>query len=198
MVTNRRIRRVRTPAGVFKILDRGRSPWAGLAGLALLLAGLIPACQVAPRVRMVSLESLESASPRRIHGAQRHLVRDGAGLQALAIQLGPRLGLIEVRNEAQWQALNAAVGGHMRRPDFSRGTLVGLATWAGTPVDGEWPVELQSVHLSDGGGLLRSHFHGGTYLPDGTAYLETAYVPDLRAVLVVDIDGTSFYPDELR
>jgi hypothetical protein len=147
---------------------------------------------------MVSLESLETAPLRRIHHVQRHVVKDGAGLAQLAIHLGPRLGLIEIRNEQQWQALNEAVGGRLRRRDFSRGTLVGLASWAGTPVDEEWPIVLQTVQLSEGGGLLQSHFHGGTYLPDGTAYLETAYIENLRAVLVVDVDGTSFYPDELR
>ncbi len=76
--------------------------------------------------------------------------------------------------------------------------LVGIACWAGTPIDGGWPIQLETVRVQSGGGLLNAKFNGGSYLPDGTARLETDYVKGLATVLVVDIDGTSFYPELSR
>jgi hypothetical protein len=49
--------------------------------------------------------------------------------------------------------------------------------------------------VTDGGGLVNATFAAGSYLPDGTGYAETAYVDGLYAVLVVDVNGTSFYPE---
>ncbi len=46
--------------------------------------------------------------------------------------------------------------------------------------------------------LLNAKFNGSSYLSDDTAHLETDYVKALATVLVVDIDGTSLYPDLSR
>lgn len=73
--------------------------------------------------------------------------------------------------------------------------MVGIASTAGMPVDGSWPVFLDSVRVHDGGGMVRAHFRGGCYLPDTTGYIETVFVPGLRRVLVVDVDGVRFFPE---
>ncbi|MCH8970424.1 MAG: hypothetical protein IIA66_15065 [Planctomycetes bacterium] len=49
------------------------------------------------------------------------------------------------------------------------------------------------MRMVDSAGLLVSHFHSGCYLPDTTAYLESAYVEGLSALLVVDVDDVRFY-----
>ena len=74
--------------------------------------------------------------------------------------------------------------------------MVGIACWAGEPVDGTWPVRVEGVRVQRGGGLVDATFRGGTYLPDGAAYIETAYVVGLRDVLGVQVNGTLFQPSD--
>ena len=38
-------------------------------------------------------------------------------------------------------------------------------------------------------------FEGGSFLPDGTTFLEAAQYDGLAAVLIVDVNGTRFYPE---
>ncbi len=168
--------------------------WAAMSALAVLL----PACAVSPPVKTVSLVSLEVAPIHAVVGGKRYVVSDPAALKTLCIPLGPRLGLLQVRSAGEWQLLSEAVPGIGPSPDLRRGTLVGIVCWAGTPIDGTWPVRLDAVRVCSGGGLMTATFQGGTYLPDGTVRLETDYVEGLRSVLVVDVNGTSFYPDDTR
>lgn len=126
----------------------------------------------------------------------RLVVADAEALRFLCTPLGPRLGLVEIHSPRQWEFLAQVAPQIGRCPDLRAGTLVGIACWAGTPVDGRWPVQLEAVQVHQGAGLLKARFRGGNYLPDGTARLETAYVEGLRAVLVVDVNGTDFYPNQ--
>lgn len=174
--------------------------WGGRAGTALgvLFAGLVLSggCAAQRPVTVVTLASLEAAPVEPLNGGQRHVVTDADALRTMCTPLGPRLGLLQVRSRREWDRLAAVAPNIGPCPDLRRGTLVGLACWAGTPLDGGWPIELDGIQLQSGGGLLKARFHGGTYLPDGTARLETDYVQGLGRVLVVDVNGTSFYPDQ--
>jgi hypothetical protein len=126
---------------------------------------------------------------------RRTVVGDSRALQDVCTPLGPRLGLLQVRSPDQWNRLARILRLTRPCPDFGRGTLVGIVSWAGAPLDGAWPVRLDSVQVADGGGLVNATFSTGSYLPDGTAYAETAFVQDLQAVLVVNVNGTTFYPE---
>lgn len=147
-------------------------------------------------MRVVTLESLEAAPTKPMRDTQRYVVSDPQTLQRLCTPLGPRLGLLQIKSARDWELLRRLVPEIGPCPDLTHGTMIGLACWAGTPLDGRWPIDLQSIQLRSGGGLISASFHGGTYLPDGTARLETTYVKGLNTVLVVDVDGTSFYPTE--
>jgi hypothetical protein len=190
MDKRRRKARLRTPRSVCKL-----SRPAGLFA-ALVVAVAVPSCVMPARIQTVSLASLESAPSAPLYRSERFVVRDAARLQSLCTPLGPRLGLVQVRKPADYDALKTLVPELGPCPDLRRGMLIGLACWAGTPIDGRWPVELTAVQVQSGGGLLTAQYRGGTYYPDGTGRLVTEYVPDLTAVLVVDVNGTSFYPDE--
>jgi hypothetical protein len=73
--------------------------------------------------------------------------------------------------------------------------VVGLACWAGTPLDGQWPIDIACVRVHGGAGIVQARFIGGTFQPDGTAVLVTAHVPGLAAVLAADVNGTTFCPE---
>ncbi len=187
-----KVRRVR---GVCK-----HPPHAGHRTLARVLgltlgATLLLGCQPNATPRTITVAALEGAPPARTTAQKKLVVPDTAALQRVCYPLGPRLGLLQVRSAKEWELVSRAVPQIGPCPDLARGALVGLACWTGTPVDGTWPVSLATVRVCEGAGLLEGDFHPGTYLPDGTAYLETAYVPGLRSVLIVDVSGTTFYPD---
>lgn len=175
------------------------APPGGRARRALRLAAAAAAaaagCTTAPPVRTIGLDELETASPVAATDFSRALVPDGPALRELCTPLGPRLGLLQIGSREQWLALARIVPRLGPCPNFSRGMIVGVACWAGLPADGRWPLRIEGIRVCRGGGLVSATFEPGTYLPDGTAYLETAYVDGLRTVLAVDINGTSFYPD---
>lgn len=78
--------------------------------------------------------------------------------------------------------------------DFSQGILVGVASRAGLPLSGGWPLHITALRIFDGAGLLSATFDSGTYLPCGAAMLEAAFVPGLSDVLALEINGERFYP----
>ena len=171
----------------------GRRFARGAVPLVAGVLAVLPACRFLSPTRTIALADLEAAPAQRPTGARHVVVSDAQGLRALCKPLGPRLGLIEVRSAEQWRALEDAAPQIGACPDLRRGTVVGIVAWGGTPLNGGWPVEFDAVQVHEGGGLLKAKFKGGTYLPDGTARLETGYVPGLHAVLVVDVNGTPFY-----
>jgi hypothetical protein len=164
-----------------------------LTASAVLLALLAGGC-TGPAPRTISAAALESAPPRRPDGAQRCIVTQASALRHLYQPLARRFGLIQIRTPKDWEVLASVAPVRGPCPDLSRGTLVGLLSETGTPLDGEWPLRWYAVRVHDGAGLLEASFHAGSFLPDGATYLETAYVPDLLAVLVVSVDGTWYYP----
>ncbi len=165
------------------------------AGVVLLVAA---ACRQSVRVRTVTLGDLENAPARPLNNTRHVVVREPDALRPLCKPLGPRLSLLQVADDHDWQALAQAAPDIGPRPDLTSGSLVGIVSWAGTPVDADWPVEMETIRQFGGGGLIEASFASGSYLPDGTAFLVSAYVPELKAVLVVDVDGTAFYPGDTR
>lgn len=151
-------------------------------------------CSRATRTVSVGVAELEGAAAVAPENRARAIVNDPAALGASYQPLGKRMGLVQVRSCRQWDALRAAASELGPCPDLSQGIAIAIVSRAGIPIDGEWPISLDDVRVSQGAGLVRADFHAGTYLPDGTTYLEIAQVPGLSDVLMVDIDGVRFFP----
>lgn len=189
------------PRAVFKTLefiaDRFSRNAARLFGALMLstLAGL-SACSLNSRASIVTVQSLEEAPATRPKMIRRAIVSPAADLEPCFCPLGPRLGLIQVRTEDDWEKWRTAAPEIGSCPDLSQGMVVGLLSHAGMPVNGRWPIHLDAIRVYRGAGFATGEFEGGTYLPDGTMYLEVAQFSDLRSVLMVEIDGTRFYPSD--
>lgn len=163
-------------------------------GCAALVVAPLSACSALPRSRVVSLHSLESAPPAAHLASSRWLVADPSALARVRTPIGTRLDLIVVRCERDRQALRRALGTDIPPMDFSQGILVGVASRAGLPLSGGWPLHITALRIFDGAGLLSATFDSGTYLPCGAAMLEAAFVPGLSDVLALEINGERFYP----
>lgn len=166
--------------------------WACL-GACLLTIG---ACSLPAGPNAISVSTLESAPAVAAQRTGRAIVADLSLVQDLLRPMGQRLALLEVRSERDWLRLKAACPGLTGTPDFARGAIVGVVSELGQPLDGEFPVAVESVQVIRGAGYLSAHFRGGTYLPDGTAYIDTSYVEGLRAVLMVSVNGVRYYPQQ--
>ena len=170
--------------------------WHGLLGSALAMSTLgIASCASKPRTLTVSISKLESAAEVGPIHTQRSLVTDVETLQPFSIALGPRLGLVQVRSAGEWQRLREVAPEVGDCPNLSRGSVVGILCRTGTPLDGDWPIDLDTVRIADGAGFICASFHGGSYLPDGATYLETTYIEGLNSVLMVDVNGVRFYTE---
>jgi hypothetical protein len=186
--------RLRTSASVCNRSAPGPAVRGGVLASAVIVA-FLAGCQATPATVWVSLSELESAPRTPCAQRQRLVATDPDALRTVATPLGDRLGLLQVRSATQWQQLQAAVPDVGPCPDLSSGSMIGLICWAGTPLTGRWPIHIDAVRVHRGAGMLEGSFQGGSYLPDGSACIETAYVPRLRSVLAVDVGGTTFYPD---
>jgi len=161
--------------------------------LGVLLLGL--SCAVRPRPPLVSVPALEAAHVVPPKNRQRAVVCDPSRLEDLLCPLGPRLALLQIRRPEHWTLLRQAAPGLRGTPDFAHGSVVGLVSRLGLPVDGRWPLTLETVRVLDGAGFVVGHFQGGNFLPDGSAYVEAAEIDGLTRVLMVEINATRFYPD---
>jgi hypothetical protein len=188
------------PRAVFKTLEIIADRFSRKAGRAAgtLLLSALTACSACSLRSgpVVSARSLENAPQTRPKMIRRAIVSPAADLQACYRPLGPRLGLIQIRSASDWEKLRAAAPELGPCPDLSQGMVIGLLCHAGQPVNGRWPIHLQAIRNYQGAGFATGEFEGGTYLPDDTTYIEIAQFTDLRGVLMVDIDGTRFYPEE--
>jgi hypothetical protein len=166
--------------------------------LTLVLLGTLAGaagCQPALAPRPITAAELGAAPSAAMTPVRHLLVADAQALRELCSPLGPRLGLLQIRTRAEWSRLAAIAPQIGPCPDLERGTLIGVACWAGRPTDGHWPVRMDGIRAAAGSALVQASFIGGSFLPDGTAFLETAYARTVRNVLAVDVDGTAFYPN---
>ena len=162
---------------------------------AVIGLGALSACGTHPRGRAISVCSLETASTSPPIATQRTLVSDTADLEHLYYPLGRRLGLFQIKTTDEWEALCRHAPELGPSPDFSRGIVVGMASRVGMPLDGTWPIHLQSMRIHEHAGFAIARFEGGSFLPDGTTYLETAQFDGLAVVLMVEVNGLRFYPE---
>ncbi|MBU0641134.1 MAG: hypothetical protein KKB50_19925 [Planctomycetes bacterium] len=166
------------------------------ASLAFALGAMtVGACSMRPATRTVSVRALRQAPVVTPSDYRHAILSDTTAIDDLHWPLGERLGLLQVRNQAEWRRLTAVAPELGSPPDFERGMVIGLLSRAGVPLNDCWPIDLDVVRVHGGAGLVSGRFCPGTYFPDGTAYLETAYVEGLVTVLIVDINGVRFYPE---
>lgn len=166
--------------------------WSAYA--ALLPLGFVSCSSVPPRAE-ISVRSLEQASSSNPIHAQRAIVEDTPAIDSICVPLGPRLGLVQIRHSAEWTQLQKAIPEVGPCPDLVHGCVVGVISRAGLPLNGEWPINLDDVRINQGAGYVSATFQGGSYLPDGTTYLEWAYVEGLNSVLIVDVNGLRYFTD---
>ncbi len=187
-------RSLKTPRKLCKLSGGRRCGLPGRAMLALLVVGLAAGCQAPHSSRTVTEQQLESQPPKEVSDALRVPVADPGALRSLCVALGPRLGLVQVKSAADFVRLRRAAPAIGACPDLNRGTLVGLVCWDGTSLSAPVTLELDSIRVCNGGGLLEARYAGGSHLPDGSAELVMTYVPRMANVLVVSINGSRFYP----
>ncbi len=176
---------------------RRKQPWeAGRRALIGLAAGIsllgLAGCGKLIADKSLTLSDLKASPTVSMQRLGRSLVVNPEAIRKLCVPLGPRLALLEVRTAGQWHQLQHAACELGPQPNLKDGMVVGLVCWAGTPVDGGWPIRVNAVHIYGTAGLVEADFQGGNYLPDGVGYLEAVYVPGLRSVLVVAVNGTDF------
>lgn len=166
-----------------------------VAPAAVISAMLVGGCAVRSH-SVITPDELDAAVPRLPIDVRRGLLADPDRVRDLMTHLGSRMALIQVHAREQWDRLSAACGGLGVCPDLSRGDVFAVASLIGTPTDGdEWPVALEEVRAVRGAALLTASFAGGSYLPDGATYVCIAHVPDVRSVLIVEVNGVRFYPE---
>jgi hypothetical protein len=163
---------------------------SGLLGLTTLAA-----CAIHPRPQVVTVRTLESAVTVLPHAARRAVLSPASELRGLYCPLSERLGLLQIRTKKDWQTLRRHAPEIGPCPDLSHGIVVGLTSHAGLPLDGSWPIRLETARVHQGAGFVTAHFQGGSFLPDGTTYLETAQFNGLRIVLMAEVNGVRFYPE---
>lgn len=164
----------------------------------LLAAFLVPigaGCTILDSRRRVEAQ-LDAAQSVAFECVEQVPVSDLPALGSDYVPLGQRLALIEVAGAEQFAALRRAAPALRIEPDFSRGMLVGVISWLGTPLTGGSGVELVGLQHAGGTGLLAVRYHPGTYLPDGAATLAIGYVPARVRVQVVSVGSTRYYVDE--
>lgn len=172
--------------------------WRRLAAIlpaALLGVWAISGCQKSHTQREITVAELEGAGPARPTQRQRVQVSDPRALALACPILGERVILIQARNAAEWASVQLAMPELHLTPDFSRGSVIGLASCAGTPVGGEWPIALRTIRVCRGAALVRAEFAAGTYLPDEQTFAEVAFVEGLNTALVIDVNGERYYPN---
>jgi len=186
--------RVRLPGHSCKRAPRG-ARLAPLVLLGTLAAVAFAGCQgrgVHPGTRSTPLAGGPRVVPQRLHRA---VLGDPAGLAPLYRPLSARLGVLTVRDDADWRILAAAIPTLGPCPDLAGGAVIGLATEAGTPVDGAWPLQVTGAHLVGRAAVLEAGLQGGAYLPNGIICIETVYVPGARQIVAIDLDGWRQYLD---
>lgn len=173
-------------------------PRLNVSGVLLIIAsGLasLSSCSTQPRSQAVSIHTLENAATVQPGATRRAIVSHAPELGSFYYPLDSRLGLFQIRNAEQWNTLRRCAPELGRCPDLKRGIVIGLASRAGLPLNGTWPIRLETTRVHDGAGLVTAQFNGGSFLPDGTTYVEAAQYDNLRAVLIVEVNGVRFYPE---
>ncbi len=179
----------RPPAAIRRWLRASGWQWAAL----LLIC--VSSCEGPRPAPIVTLSELRRGAPLPLTRRDALVIADVQALGTAYRPLGPRLGVIEIRDDATWEALQRGQARPLANrtpPDFDAGFVVGLVSTVGTPMGSDWPIRLDTVREANGGLLLQGAFTSGTYLPDGVTYADIAYVRGGRTVLAADVSGLNY------
>lgn len=170
-------------------LLRRASPLFAAAVAALTFSG----CHTGSMRSIIPYLDLSEA-PRASFLREAVLVTDWERLLPRSTVLGGRVILATATTPAEWEEMRATLSPTRLQPDLSTGSVLLIASCAGTPVSGEWPLTTRSVRLVRGYALVTTDFVGGTYLSDNTVLAEMLVVPGMIAPLVVEIGGERYFP----
>jgi hypothetical protein len=146
------------------------------------------------RSQRITTLQLETAPPAVTEAPQSGPLTDLATIDQLYKPLGTNIGMVQVKSARQWRQLSKAAPWLGVEPNWVQGTFVGLISSAGEPLEDQPPIRWRYVRVHAGGGLVRADFSGGSYLPDGSAYLTGTYVHGLREVLLIDLSDVRYRP----
>lgn len=189
-------RRKVTLGGPADVLGGRADAFRGLGRIAFYAAAVALAalwgCSSRPAIRMQALEGAPLAEMIR----KRHvLVGDLELLGEIYRPLCPRLGIIQVTTEQDWNRLGRAIPDLGPCPDLRRGAVVGIVSRAGTPLDGRWPIEITEARVIGGAGYIAAEFRPGTYLADDLGYATLSQCGNVAVVLMVDVNGIRYFTD---
>ena len=167
------------------------------AVLAWALAGLPCGCRTATptpiEVPTWQLAGAEPVKPTILARARASFDRPLP--DHLVQELAPEFSLITITRPNDWADVcrQLHVQPAQNVVDFARGMVVGILANVGQRAESGWPIHLTQVRTVSGVGWLDVVFAPGLYHPLKTAaYVELAYVPDLRAVSRVRIGQRTF------
>lgn len=178
------------PPSAFGRFSRLQALAAIAAGLALAISG----CNFRPAVRYVRSEVLQHAPAWLPDETRAAIVADPDSLRAQEIPLGGRLTFVQARTAQEWESLRRCAPDIGACPDLLHGVAVGVVASTGLPLDGHCPLKIVGLRTTSGAGMLHVDYEGGTFLADGTTYLELAIVPIRTTILIVDVNGSLYYP----
>lgn len=167
-----------------------------LTGISGLLA--LSACRVPQQVHLISLPTLEQAPAVELIPIGQAVLGDPVQLAAAYTPLSSRMGVYQIRTQDDWHALTRLAPQLGPCPPLDGGLVVAFASRIGTPLRHDWPVRIERARVVAGGVLVEAHFNGGNFLPDGTTYIDAAYISGGRDLLAVEVNGVSFVPDTSR
>ncbi len=164
--------------------------------LLLTAFGVVNGCSGLARQRTISIGALEAAPVTSRASIQtRHgVLVDYQTVRSMCVPLTARFSLIQIHDSQDWETLASAAPSIGAPPTFVDGGVVGLVSRMGTPTAGGSPIAFRGARVAEGAGLISYTFAGGSYFPDGACYISLAHVPNLDAALVIEINGTRFYP----
>ncbi|MBK8915815.1 MAG: hypothetical protein IPM64_14695 [Phycisphaerales bacterium] len=168
---------------------RRASPLLAVAIAATTFSG----CHTGRMRSMVPFQDLSEAPPTPFL-REPVLVTDWPRLLPRATVLGGRVILATATTPAEWEELRAALSPVRVEPDLSTSAVILIASCAGTPISGEWPLTTRSVRLVRGYAMVSTEFLGGTYLSDNTVLAEVLVIPGMIAPLVIEISGERYFP----
>jgi hypothetical protein len=116
----------------------------------------------------------------------------------VAIQLGDRFQVLQIRNAYQWREVRQALHltGVDEQPDFERGMIVGLTGSLAAPLSDVWPLHISHLRRSGGTGSLTAYCNAGLYYPtQNSPYGVLVYVPKLERLAIVRVNHRLFYLD---
>lgn len=110
-------------------------------------------------------------------------------------RLSDRFDFVIVTRAESWDQLARATNldASCRRPDFSRGVVVGLAACIGESRPDQWPIVVSSVRQRGRVAFLYGEFRDGFYRPLAVPpYLHLVYVANVDTLLGVKINQMLF------